>query len=318
VPPTATATPTETAKPTPTATATPFSFSDTTAADFSAGIPGANTYVAQTADGEVILAPAVGAEFSGLLLPSGWSGAPWTTGGSAAVSGGNVTIDGALVATNAYYGSGHSLEFVATFGASTSQHVGFGTDLNAAPWAIFSTGYPGGASVLARTYIGSVASDTDLGGYIGAPHRFRIDWSASNVTYFVDGVQVASHSIGSVPDMRPVASDLAGGPTLVIDWLRMSPYATSGVFTSRVFDAGAAQWLDLIWSGSQPSGASVTFETRVGNTSNPDDGTWMAWMPVSGSVIGAPDTRYLQYRAILGGSVTEDTPTVEQVMITYR
>ena len=36
------------------------SFTDNTSADFSAGTPGAGTYVAETADGEVILAPTVG------------------------------------------------------------------------------------------------------------------------------------------------------------------------------------------------------------------------------------------------------------------
>jgi hypothetical protein len=123
---------------------------DTTVANFSAGTADANIYIAQTGDGEVILTPTEGTEFSGTALPSGWFGTPWVTGGSATVGGGVLTVDGALIGTNAYYLPGHSLEFVATFGANTSQHVGFGTDLNAEPWAIFSTGYPGGTTLRAR------------------------------------------------------------------------------------------------------------------------------------------------------------------------
>ena len=261
VPPTATNTPTNTPAP-PTATSTPSgSLGDTTAADFSLGAPGSNTYIAQTTDGELQLAPTVGAEFSGLLLPSGWSATPWAAGGSAAVGGGKLTVDGALASTDAYYGQGHSLEFVATFGANTSQHVGFGTDLNAAPWAIFSTGYPGGTTLQARTDSGNGSIDTNLGDYLGAPHRYRIDWTATGVTYYIDGVQVASHSIAIRASMRPVASDLAGGPTLLLDWLRMSPYAASGSFTSRLFDAGAAHWLTLNWTGGTPAGTTVGFDT---------------------------------------------------------
>ena len=47
--------------------------SDTTAADFNAGALTPGLYVSETANGEVILAPTAGAEFSGTTLPIGWS-----------------------------------------------------------------------------------------------------------------------------------------------------------------------------------------------------------------------------------------------------
>ena len=254
-----------------------------------------------------------------LLLPTGWFGTPWTTGGSAVVSSGLLTVDAALAGTDAYYAADHSLEFVATFGANTSQHVGFGTDLNAAPWAIFSTGYPGGTTLLARTNNGSTSTDTILGSYLGVPHRYRIDWTATAITYYIDGVQVASHPIAVTANMRPIASDLTGGPTLSVDWLRMSPYAASGIFVSRLLDAGAAQhWLGLNWTGSQPAGTTVSFETRTGNTTNPDDGTWSTWSPVSGATITSPDSRYLQYRVTLSSTAASSSPVVESVTMTYQ
>ena len=77
---------------------------DMTSADFLAGTVGAagavcapgdlncvaNAYVAENADGEVTLAPVVGAEFSGSSLPPGWIGSLWqpSVGGSFSVDGG--------------------------------------------------------------------------------------------------------------------------------------------------------------------------------------------------------------------------------------
>ena len=81
---------------------------DTTVADFSAGTTGANTAVSQIADGEVILAPAVDEEFGGTTLPSGTGTATsWPAGGSVGTWPAELlTVDGALVGTNATYGSG--------------------------------------------------------------------------------------------------------------------------------------------------------------------------------------------------------------------
>ena len=46
-------------------TTSPLTFEDTTVSDFSAGTPDANAEVSQTGDGELILKPTVGEEFSG-------------------------------------------------------------------------------------------------------------------------------------------------------------------------------------------------------------------------------------------------------------
>ncbi|MGN6563889.1 MAG: Ig-like domain-containing protein, partial [Thermomicrobiales bacterium] len=223
----------------------------TTAADFGAGTLDAGAYLAQTVDGEVLLAPAVGAEFSG-ALPAGWTVSPWSTGGGVTVAGGMATVDGALLATTTYYASGRSLEFVATFDATAAfQHAGLGDDLNGAPWAIFSTGSSGG-SLYARTNSGAGQTDSLISGnWLGAPHRFRIDWGATGtVTYAIDGTQVASHTNAASGGMRPVASDGGvGGGTLVLNWLRLGPYAASGTFTSRVLDAGSsATWGNIAWT----------------------------------------------------------------------
>ena len=121
-----------------------FSFTDTTVSDFGAGSPDANTYISQTEDGELILKPAEGQEFSGGPgLPAGWSSSTWESEGggssaSATVSGGSLHVDGALAHTEATFGPGHALEFVATFGSAKYQHVAF-TDNFKSVWAMFST-----------------------------------------------------------------------------------------------------------------------------------------------------------------------------------
>jgi hypothetical protein len=285
------------------------SFTDTTVADFSAGTPDANTYLAQTANGEVLLVPMVGAEFFGTALPAGWTSTAWSGGGTASVANGVLTVDGARAGTIALFGSGRSLEFVATFSGAANQHVGFGVDFNNTPWAMFST--RNGGSLYARTN----NTNTQLGSsWLGAPHRYRIDWNASN-----DGTAVATHSTTITSSMRPLASDFTvGGGTVVVDWLRMTPYATSGTFLSRVFDArGTVTWGTATWTSQVPSGISLVISVRQGNTPTPD-GTWSAFAPLvsSGATVGG-SSRYIQYRAQLATAVPGQTPVLQDITIMY-
>src|SRR5207244_1518516 len=128
----------------------------------------------ETEDGELILAPLVGTEFSGSTMPPGW--VEWTFGpnGYAAIGGGEMVVDGVRVAMcatdaagnclpgetidktpSAIFSSPHSMEFVATFTGDAFQHAGLGQTLGSAfePWAIFST--MSGGALNARTNTGS-------------------------------------------------------------------------------------------------------------------------------------------------------------------
>src|SRR5882762_1388643 len=92
----------------------PASFIDTTAADFGAGALDASGYIAETGDGEVILAPAFGSEFSGASLPADMFSAQWfPPSGTATVAGGRLTLDGVRAGSIALFGPGRSLEFSA-------------------------------------------------------------------------------------------------------------------------------------------------------------------------------------------------------------
>ena len=58
--------------------------------------------------------------------------------------------------------------------------------------------------------------------------------------------------------MRPVIIDAAAGDgALSVDWIRSTPYAGSGTYTSSVFDAGdTAAWQKLTTTSSVPSGTT--------------------------------------------------------------
>ena len=98
----------------------------------------------------------------------------------------------------------------------------------------------------------------------------------------------------------------------------MTPYASSGTFPSRVFDAGqSSNWGTLAWTNVLPTGTAVALSVRTGNTPTPD-GSWTAFQAIgsSGSAIGAT-SRYLQYQAALSTTDPSQTPQLQSVTIGY-
>ena len=290
----------------------PLTLTDTTAADFGAGTPNSGVYLSQTGDGEVILAPQAGTEFSGTTLPGGWSSTSWNTGATTTVAGGQLTLDGARASLDALLPPGQRLEFVATFSPTAGfQHVGFGIAFTDPPWAIFSTG--AGSALYARTNDGIRVVDTLIpGNWLGTPRRFRIDWTGPTVTFFIDGTQVATRASGLNMNLRPIASDYAiGNGTLSVDWMRVSPYASSGLFTSRILDAGSSQsWSTVSWNTVVPPATNLAIAARFGDTPEPD-GSWTSFIgiPNSGAAPVSATSRYVQYQATLSGNGT-DSPGI--------
>ena len=234
-------------------------------------------------------------------------------------------MDGAWARTAQSYGSGSSLEFVANFGASSNlfQHVGFGVDLNnSSNWAMFSV--KGNGTFNARTNNAGAEQETPLpSSLLGSPHRYRVEWTQTEIRYFVDGDLVATHPIGATgfgaTQMRPIASDFnSGGSEVSVDWLRMSPYPASGTFQSRVFDAGqSANWGGLSWTADAPAGTGVAMSVRTGHTPTPDE-SWTEFTSIAtsgGDIAGT--SRYVQYRAELTTSDPMKTPALNDVTIEY-
>ena len=297
-------------------------FTDTTAADFSVGMLVNGTYVSQTYDGEVILAPTLGAEFINTVLPpAGWALVPYyCEDGTATVQDGQISLNCTLLASSVAYDSGHSLEFEATYiTGNTNQGAGFWR-FPASPWRGLDLG-SGGNALQANTSVGTPFQI--FGNPIGRPHRYRIDWTTSGFTFWVDGIQVATEpGTASGETMNVGLADYAWNATdtqnFRVDWVRMTPYAASGTFCSRVFDAGqAVTWHALGWLADTPTGTSLAMSYRTGNTPTPD-GTWTSFTPVSisGDAL-AGSSRYFEYAAQMATSDTTQTPALKDVIITF-
>ncbi|MEO8256999.1 MAG: DUF4082 domain-containing protein [Acidobacteriota bacterium] len=285
---------------------------DKTAADFAAGAGDAGIFVTETTDGELVLTPAFATEFSGSALTSGWSATPWNDGSTAVVAAGRVSVDGTRVSLDNVLPPGQSLDFVATFSTDNLEHAGFALTLNENLWAIFSAT---GNALHARTHDGVTPTDTVIpGSWLGTPHRFRIDWGMSTVEFWIDGTQVASVPTAIAGGMRPTVSDYnVGGGAVVVDWMRLTPYAASGTFTSRVMNAGAPiAWSSVAWTAQVPDGTTLAMSARFGNTPVPDS-SWTSFAALAANG-GSPavTSQYGQYRAVLSGNGSA-TPVVQDV-----
>ena len=157
-------------------------------ADFAAGVPGTATYVANSAGGEVILAPLVGAEFEGSGLPAEWVTGSWT-GGAASFRGALRRSTGPGCAPPRRAGSGRAVEFAGTFSGASFQSAGFAVTLAGASesWAMFGTNAATGVLQARTRNAGGAVVDVALGSqFIGSEHVFRIEWDSA-VRFYIDG-----------------------------------------------------------------------------------------------------------------------------------
>ena len=96
--------------------------------------------------------------------------------------------------------------------------------------------------------------------------------------------------------------------------------ADSGSYEAPVHDSGtASRWGSLSWRADLPTGCSIKFRTRAGNSAKPDR-TWSDWSgPLAlsaGSPISSPNARYIQWKAELSGAAGA-TPVIDSVTLAY-
>lgn len=295
----------------------PAEVTDRSAEDFRAGSADEGASVAGTRTAEVILRPKVAGDFAGPELPAGWVATPWAAGGRATFADGMLVLDGARVGCDPVLLSPRSLEFSAVFAARPDQHVGFGTDFVDVPWVMFSTKW--GRRLYGRTHLLNVEDKRLPGDWFGAPHRFRIDWNVLDIVFSVDGQQLGRLMVPVPGYMRALAGNQRlGGEPLRVEWMRLSPYAPAGRFTSRVLDAGApVGWRAATWDADIPAGTGLGVSARTGDTAAPGP-AWSPWRPVaaSGDPVGGT-SRYLQYRAELTTTDAARTPVLRRVAVAY-
>ena len=221
-------------------------------------------------------------------LPGDWTSAP-SAGGSATVGGGRLHVNGASAGTAATYAAGRALEFSATFTAALFQTAGFATDLNAPPWATFST--KGDSLFYARTHNGSVSTDTPLpSSLLGSEHRYRIEWDAGEVRFYVDGTLVATHTLSFAAQMRPLTSDFEPGGGELARLAADGPLSGLGQLRLAGPRRGPEpDWGTLAYDATTPAGTGVALSVRTGDTPTPD-GSWSAlpWSPTAATSPAAP------------------------------
>ncbi|HEY2041037.1 MAG TPA: DUF4082 domain-containing protein [Jatrophihabitans sp.] len=297
-------------------TTTPFS--DATPADFSSG-SASSTYVAGNSDGEVTLTPTAVAEFTGAALPAGWTSTPNATGGGSTVAGGTVTVAGANLTTTATYSTAKSLELRATLGKN--QTIGWVTGSNSKVKIQLSVNTSNQLIATVNDGFNATSTGTLVTGWTVAIHKFRIEWNSSTVAFYVDDVQKYTHSFNTFySNLRPLLADtVVADGNLAVDWVRVGPYAASGTFTSRVFDAGATvNWAAIAWDATAPTGTTFVVRVRTGNTAAPD-ASWSAWGTVASSGTSIASTaRYAQYQLTMTSSSPRYvTPTVRSLTVNY-
>lgn len=94
-----------------------------------------------------------------------------------------------------------------------------------------------------------------------------------------------------------------------------------GEYTSRVFDANTvASWGRIKWAAEMPSGATLQFQTRSGNSSDPNQ-TWSDWSPpyqkTEGEQILNPKARYLQFKVIFKSQSGKISPRLQKISLFY-
>ena len=185
------------------------------------------------------------------------------------------------ITTTSLFAAGRSLEFSATLAGDPDQTVGmllahFNTKMNGTTLGLY-----------ARTVTAPIVETLIPGNWYAGPHLFRVDWNATNVVYWIDGIKVVTHNVifPAAVKMTVIGSDWMRNDVgwLVIDWMRLTPYAASGTYTSKVFNSGfLATWMNASWTANAPAGTNVVVSYRTGNTAIPD-GTWTAFTTVSSS-----------------------------------
>jgi hypothetical protein len=286
----------------------------TTAAEFSAGslIPGA--VVTNTEGGELTLAAPTQFDLLGTALPAGWTGSS-VKGGSFSVANGWLTADGATI-SSPLYGTNTIAEFSVTFAQGTTALVGVANQFAGFSNGQFITKTDGKLYARTTTMNGTFETPVPMPLY-GVAQRFAIRWTGTSTDYFLNGVQIASHTGSAMMAQMNLrfGDSTAGGAKLLVDWVSIG--ATTGTYVSRAYDAGQA----VSWTGAfvttqlpLPLSASVTSTLRTSN----DGVTWTAWTTPAAVALAGP-SRYVQYRLDLTmTSPSNGAPIVKDVAINYE
>jgi hypothetical protein len=95
----------------------------------------------------------------------------------------------------------------------------------------------------------------------------------------------------------------------------------SGEYLSRVMDTKAvSSWGRIEWEATIPSGSTLQFQTRSGNSSHPNE-TWNNWSPPyqkeQGEPVLSPKARYIQFKVMFKTQSGKASPLLQKVSLFY-
>jgi hypothetical protein len=151
-------------------------------------------------------------------------------------------------------------------------------------------------------------------------HTYRIERTGTTAVYKIDGIVVATHVVAGTAPAAPVGArdGVLGGVAMALQWMRVTPYASTGTWTSAVVDGLApVAWGSLVYTAAAGTG-TITVQTRTGTTLVPG-ATWTGWTTrATGANVGAT-SRYLQFRVTMTPTpgTTAQTPVLSDVTVNY-
>ncbi len=147
----------------------------------------------------------------------------------------------------------------------------------------------------------------------------RIQPVSGGIQFSVDGVVLTTINL-TIPSGTPLAvamSAFSGAPqpALQVDSVSMTSYASSGTFTSSVFDAGSdVNWGYVNWTANLPAGTTLTVQIR----SSTDGVNWSAWSTVTnGGAITSPSGRHIRYEVLITTTNPAVTATLSTISFTW-
>lgn len=95
----------------------------------------------------------------------------------------------------------------------------------------------------------------------------------------------------------------------------------NGEYLSRVFDAKVvSSWGKIAWTGELSSGTTLQFQTRSGNSAEPNQ-TWSDWSPPyqkeDGEAILSPKARYVQFKVMFKTQSGRLSPRLSKMHLFY-
>ncbi|MCK4445326.1 MAG: DNRLRE domain-containing protein, partial [Thermoplasmata archaeon] len=193
--------------------------------------------------------------------------------------------------------------------------VTFGGDFDPSPFAMTEVKYSDEEDILISWNITDALKDWGAGAHGTVYNNFGMIGIMENIT-LPDDKHFHSSETANVTHF----------PKLVVTYSDLS-YLPSGVFESRILDAGGNVTWDIIsWTEeTTPGTTSLKVQTRTGSLFDPffNPEAWTDWSPApgygdpSGDQVTSPPGRYLQYRVEFSTTHQNYTPVLSDMLIRW-